>query len=128
MMQCEAPLKRLQTDRIDLYQIHRPQLHVPIDETLQALDDLIRQGKVRYIGTSGFAAWELMESLTNSKELKLSRFVSEQPPYNVMHRRIERELIPFAPTGKRNAYRQVSSGAGASERFAFRGWCKCVGE
>ncbi|MCD6290193.1 MAG: aldo/keto reductase, partial [Anaerolineae bacterium] len=96
--QCEASLRRLQTDYIDLYQIHRPSSDVPIDETLRALDDLIRAGKVRYIGTSTFAAWQLMESLWASKELGLNRFVSEQPPYHLLDRRIERELIPFAQT------------------------------
>ncbi len=96
--QCDASLKRLQTDWIDLYQLHRPQSSVPIDETLRALDDLIRAGKVRYIGTSTFGAWQLMESVMIAKELGLNRFVCEQPPYNLLDRRIERELIPFAQT------------------------------
>lgn len=96
--QCEASLRRLQTDYIDLYQIHRPTSAVPIDETLRALDDLIRAGKVRYIGTSSFTAWGLMESLWASKELGLNRFVSEQPPYHLLDRGIERELIPMAQT------------------------------
>jgi aryl-alcohol dehydrogenase-like predicted oxidoreductase len=96
--QCDASLKRLQTDYIDLYQIHRPQSAVPIDETLRALDDLIRAGKVRYIGTSTFPAWEVMESLWVSKELGLNRFVTEQPPYHLLDRSIERELIPLAQT------------------------------
>lgn len=96
--QCEASLRRLQTDYIDLYQIHRPGSDVPIDETLRALDDLIRAGKVRYIGTSTFAAWQVVESLWVSKELGLNRFVTEQPPYHLLDRRIERELIPMAQT------------------------------
>ena len=96
--QCEASLKRLQTDYIDLYQIHRPTSSVPIDETLRALDDLIRTGKVRYIGTSTFAAWQLVESLWAAKELGLNRFVCEQPPYHLLDRRIERELVPMAQT------------------------------
>ena len=96
--QCEASLRRLQTDYIDLYQIHRPQSVVPIDETLRALDDLIRAGKVRYIGTSSFAAWQVMEALWASKEYGLNRFVSEQPPYHLLDRSIERELIPMAQT------------------------------
>jgi aryl-alcohol dehydrogenase-like predicted oxidoreductase len=96
--QCDASLKRLQTDYIDLYQLHRPQSGVPMDETLQALDDLVRAGKVRYIGTTTFAAWQLMESLMTSRELRLNRMVSEQPPYNILDRRIERELMPFAQT------------------------------
>jgi aryl-alcohol dehydrogenase-like predicted oxidoreductase len=96
--QCNASLRRLQTDYIDLYQIHRPTSEIPIDETLRALDDLIRAGKVRYIGTSTYAAWQLVESLWAAKEYGLNRFVSEQPPYHVLDRRIERELVPMAQT------------------------------
>lgn len=96
--QCEASLRRLQTDYIDLYQIHRPQSDTPIDETLRALDDLIRSGKVRYIGTSTYAAWQAVESQWVSHELGLNRFVCEQPPYNILDRRIERELIPALRT------------------------------
>lgn len=96
MRQCEASLKRLEVDHIDLYQIHRPDSSLPIDETLGALDDLIRQGKVRYVGTSTSAAWQLMESVWVARELGLNRFVCEQPPYHLLDRRIERELIPFA--------------------------------
>ncbi len=96
--QCEASLRRLQTDYIDLYQIHRPQPDVPIDETLRALDDLVRAGKVRYIGTSTFAAWQVVEALWAAKELGLNRFVCEQPPYHILDRRIERELLPMART------------------------------
>jgi aryl-alcohol dehydrogenase-like predicted oxidoreductase len=88
----------LQTDTIDLYQIHRPRSDTPIDETLRALDDLIRDGKVRYIGTSTFPSWRVMESLWVAKELGLNRFVSEQPPYHLLDRSIERELIPLAQT------------------------------
>ncbi len=96
--QCEASLKRLQTDWIDLYQIHRPQPSIPIDETLRALDDLIRAGKIRYIGTSTFAAWQVVEALWMSKELGLNRFICEQQPYNILDRRVERELLPMART------------------------------
>ena len=71
---------------------------IPIDETLRALDDLVRAGKVRYIGTSTFAAWQLVESLWVAKELGLNRFICEQPPYNLLDRRIERELLPMART------------------------------
>ncbi len=98
ILQCEASLKRLQTDYIDLYQIHRPRADTPIDETLRALDDLIHAGKVRYIGTSTFPSWRVMESLWVSKELGLNRFISEQPPYHLLDRSIERELIPLAQT------------------------------
>jgi aryl-alcohol dehydrogenase-like predicted oxidoreductase len=73
--QCEASLKRLQTDYIDIYQIHRPRPEIAIDETLRALDDLVRAGKVRYLGTSTFAAWQVVESLWVAKELGLNRFV-----------------------------------------------------
>jgi aryl-alcohol dehydrogenase-like predicted oxidoreductase len=92
--QCEASLRRLKTDWIDLYQIHRPQPECPIDETLRALDDLVRSGKVRYVGSSTFAAWQVVESLWVSKEYGLNRFVTEQPPYNLLDRQIERELLP----------------------------------
>jgi aryl-alcohol dehydrogenase-like predicted oxidoreductase len=96
--QCEASLRRLQTDVIDLFQLHRPMSTIPIDETLRALDDLVRSGKVRYLGTSTFAAWQLMEALWVSKELGLNRVVCEQPPYHLLDRRIERELVPMAQT------------------------------
>jgi aryl-alcohol dehydrogenase-like predicted oxidoreductase len=95
---CEASLKRLNTDWIDLYQVHRPQSDIPIDETLRALDDLIRQGKVRYIGTSMFPAWKSVEALWAAKELGLNRFVSEQMAYNLLDRTAEREVIPAAQT------------------------------
>jgi aryl-alcohol dehydrogenase-like predicted oxidoreductase len=96
--QCEESLKRLDTDYIDLFQLHHPTNEIPIDETLRALDDLVSSGKVRYIGTSSFAAWQLIESLWVSKEHHLNRFISEQPAYNLLDRRIERELIPMAQT------------------------------
>jgi aryl-alcohol dehydrogenase-like predicted oxidoreductase len=96
--QCEASLRRLQTDYIDLYQLHRPRPNIAIDETLRALDDLIRAGKVRYIGSSTFAAWQVVEALWASKELGLNRLICEQPPYNILDRRIERELLPMART------------------------------
>jgi len=95
---CESSLRRLQTDWIDLYQLHRSQSNVPIDETLRALDDLIRAGKVRYAGTSTFPAWQIVESLWASRELGLHRFVSEQPAYSLLDRTIEREVVPAAQT------------------------------
>lgn len=91
---CEDSLRRLNLDYIDLYQVHRPQSDIPIDETLRALDDLVHAGKVRYLGTSTFPSWQIVESLWASQELKLNRFVTEQPPYNILDRRIERELLP----------------------------------
>jgi aryl-alcohol dehydrogenase-like predicted oxidoreductase len=93
--QCEASLKRLQTDFIDLYYIHRPSTNIPIDETLRALDDLVKAGKVRYLGTSDFAAWKILESLWVSKEYGLNRFVCEQSAYHLLDRRAERELFPM---------------------------------
>jgi len=93
---CDASLQRLRTDWIDLYQMHRPNAEVPIDETLRALDDLIRAGKVRYIGSSMFSGWRIVESLWVARELGLNRFVSEQPAYHLLDRTIEREVIPAA--------------------------------
>ncbi|MBL8067843.1 MAG: aldo/keto reductase [Armatimonadetes bacterium] len=95
---CEASLKRLGTDWIDLYQIHRPQPEIPIDETLRGLDDLVRAGKIRYAGCSTFAAWQIAEAHYVAKMLGTAGFVCEQPPYNLMDRRIERELLPFCRT------------------------------
>jgi aryl-alcohol dehydrogenase-like predicted oxidoreductase len=95
---CNASLERLQTDWIDLYQLHRAQSDVPIDETLRALDDLIRAGKIRYIGTSMFPSWKIVESLWAAKELGLNRFVCEQMAYNLLDRTAEREVLPAART------------------------------
>ncbi len=92
---CEDSLRRLQTDCIDLYQLHRPVFDVPQDETLRAFDDLVRVGKVRYIGCSTHPAWFVMEALATSEKYNLVRYVSEQPPYNLLDRRIENELIPL---------------------------------
>ncbi|HEY0868532.1 MAG TPA: aldo/keto reductase, partial [Fimbriimonas sp.] len=89
---CNASLKRLGTDYIDLYQIHRPQPSVPIDETIRAMDDLRRAGKIRYAGCSTFAAWQVCEAHYVAKELGAAGFVTEQPPYSLLDRRIEREL------------------------------------
>jgi 1-deoxyxylulose-5-phosphate synthase len=96
MRACEASLARLQTDHIDLYQIHRPDPATPVDETLAALTDLVRQGKVRYIGCSTHPAWQVMEALMVSELRGYVRYVSEQPPYNLLDRRIENELVPLA--------------------------------
>ena len=92
---CEDSLQRLQTDHIDLYQLHRPPLTHPQDETLRAFDDLIRAGKVRYIGCSTHPAWMVMEALSISERYGLNRYISEQPPYNLLDRRVENELIPL---------------------------------
>ncbi|GGJ51815.1 aldo/keto reductase [Deinococcus roseus] len=94
--QVHQSLKRLGTDFLDIYYIHRPSTTIPIDETLRALDDLIRLDMVRYIGTSSFAAWQVMESLWVSKEYGLNRFVVEQSPYHLLDRSLEKELLPMA--------------------------------
>ena len=90
-----ASLKRLGTDYIDLYQIHGYDSVTPLDETLRALDDLVRQGKVRYLGASNLAAWQLMKSLGISEHRGLSRFESLQAYYSIAGRDLERELVPL---------------------------------
>jgi aryl-alcohol dehydrogenase-like predicted oxidoreductase len=109
MQGIEASLRRLQTDYIDLYQTHWPDNDTPIEETLRALDDLVRQGKVRYLGASNYKAWELMQALWTSDMNSLARYDSLQPHYNLIHREeFERELrsvceaygigvIPYSP-------------------------------
>ncbi len=91
---CEDSLRRLQTDYIDLYQSHAPDLSTPVDETLQAFDDLVRSGKVRYIGCSNYPAHLLMEALWRSDKLGLARYDCHQPRYNVLFRMIEDEILP----------------------------------
>jgi len=105
----EQSLKRLGTDYIDLYQVHWPDESTPIEETLRALDDLLRDGRVLYIGCSNYPAWRLMESLWTSDRCRLTSFISLQPHYNLVHRdEFERELediclnygigvIPYSP-------------------------------
>jgi aryl-alcohol dehydrogenase-like predicted oxidoreductase len=95
MKQIDESLKRLQTDYVDLYWVHRPDPHIPIDETLRTLDDFVRQGKVRYIGVSTFPAWQTMEALATSEKMNLERVVAEQPPYNLLDRTIEEEVVPL---------------------------------
>ena len=89
-----ASLRRLQTDYIDLYQIHRWDVETPIEETMQALDDLVRQGKVRYLGASNFSAWQLTHANAVAELRSWTKFVSVQPHYHLMEREIEKELIP----------------------------------
>jgi aryl-alcohol dehydrogenase-like predicted oxidoreductase len=91
----EQSLKRLKTDRIDIYHIHRPDADTPIDQTLRALDDLVRQGKVLYLASSTFAAWQLAEAHFVAERLGTARFDVEQPPFNIIDRRIEVEVLPF---------------------------------
>jgi aryl-alcohol dehydrogenase-like predicted oxidoreductase len=93
---CEVSLQRLQTDHIDLYQMHRAAFDVPIDETLSALTDLVRQGKVRYIGSSTYPAWKVMEALMVGEQKGYARYITEQSPYNLLDRRVENELVPLA--------------------------------
>jgi aryl-alcohol dehydrogenase-like predicted oxidoreductase len=93
---CDDSLRRLKTDSIDLYQVHRPSPEIPIDETLGALTDLVTAGKVRYVGCSTHPAWMVMEALSASERHGFVRYVSEQPPYNLLDRRIENELVPLA--------------------------------
>lgn len=94
LRQLDASLKRLQTDYIDLYTIHRPDPHTPIEETLRTLDDLIRAGKIRYIGCSNFDAWRIVEGLWASEKNLFSKFVCNQPRYNILRREIEQEILP----------------------------------
>jgi aryl-alcohol dehydrogenase (NADP+) len=91
----DASLRRLQTDFVDLYQLHFDDPGVPLDETLGALDDLVRAGKVRYVGCSNFLAYRLARALGRSDALGLARFVSVQPRYNLLFREFERELFPL---------------------------------
>ena len=93
---CDASLKRLNTEWIDLYQMHRCSSAIPIDETLRALDDLVKAGKIRYVGGSMFPAWRIVESLWVAKELGLNRLICEQPAYHLLDRTAEREVIPAA--------------------------------
>ncbi|MEK7715697.1 MAG: aldo/keto reductase [candidate division NC10 bacterium] len=91
----EGSLRRLRTDYVDLYQLHHPDPETPIDETLQALDDVVRSGKARYIGCSNFHAWQVARALGRSEALGVARFDSVQPRFNLLFRQIERELLPL---------------------------------
>lgn len=95
MQQVEISLKKLRTDYIDLYQIHQPDPRTPIEETLRALDDLVSQGKVRYVGCSNFSAWQTCEAAWTSRTQHLVPFVTTQMDYSLVNRQIERELVPF---------------------------------
>jgi len=95
MSAVDASLRRLQTDYIDLYQLHGYDPQTPIDETLSALDDLVHSGKVRYIGCSNFLTYQLVRAIGRSETLRLARFDSVQPRYNLLFRQIEREMLPF---------------------------------
>jgi aryl-alcohol dehydrogenase (NADP+) len=140
----EGSLRRLQTDYIDLYQLHGPDPDTPIDETLRALEDVVRSGKVRYIGCSNFLAYQLARAIGRSEALGVVRFDSIQPRYNLLFREIERELlplcqeegigvIPYNPiaggmlTGKHNAASGPTEGSrftlgSAGDRYQDRYW------
>jgi len=96
MRSVEDSLRRLGTDHIDLYQVHRPSPDTDVAETLGALTDLVRQGKVRYIGSSSYAASQIVEAQWVSRERHLERFVTEQPPYSMLVRGIEEDVLPTA--------------------------------
>ena len=95
MSELELSLRTLETDYVDLYQVHFPDDDTPIEETMRALDDMVSQGKVRYIGCSNFSAWQVCEAIWTSRTYGLTPFVSVQPPYSMMQRDIEAELVPF---------------------------------
>jgi aryl-alcohol dehydrogenase-like predicted oxidoreductase len=94
--QCEESLRRLGTDYIDLYQVHEWDGITPLEETLEALDTLVRSGKVRYVGSSNYAGWQLMKALGTSERLRLQRYVSQQIHYTLQAREAEYELVPLA--------------------------------
>jgi aryl-alcohol dehydrogenase-like predicted oxidoreductase len=142
MKSVENSLRRLQTDYLDLYQAHWPDEKTPIEDTLRAFDELVKQGKVRHIGASNYAAWELMQALWSSDRNGLARFDSLQPHYNLVHREeFERELaavcktyeigvIPYSPLGggfltgkyRRNLTPNSARAAGAKRYFNERNW------
>jgi aryl-alcohol dehydrogenase-like predicted oxidoreductase len=96
MRALEASLRRLQTDYIDLYQLHQPDPLTPIEETLEALTDAVHQGKVRYIGSSNFAGYQLVEAELIARSIGAQRFISAQNHYSVLERAVEAELVPAA--------------------------------
>ena len=96
MKALEGSLRRLQTDHIDLYQLHQPDPLTPIEETLAALTDAVHQGKIRYIGSSNFAGWQLVEAELLARSLGAERFISAQNHYSILERSVEVELIPAA--------------------------------
>src|SRR3989442_8497302 len=91
----EGSLRRLRTDYVDLYQLHHPDPSTPIDESLRALDDVVRAGKARYVGCSNFFAYQVARALGRSEHLGLARLVCVQPRYNLLFRQVERELFPL---------------------------------
>jgi aryl-alcohol dehydrogenase-like predicted oxidoreductase len=129
----EASLKRLQTDHIDLYQMHRPDPDTPIEETLSALDDLVTQGKVRYIGNSNFSGWQIADADWTAREEHLTRFVSAQNNYSLLERRVEHEVtpacerfglgvLPFFPLASGLLTGKYKRGEGAPEGTRLAAW------
>ena len=98
MTEVEGSLRRLETDYVDLYQLHMRDIQTPMEEPLRALEKLVRDGKVRYVGCSNFAAWQVCEAIWTSRSLGLSPMYSVQPPYNMLNREVENELLPFCRT------------------------------
>ena len=139
MQQVQASLKRLQTDHVDLYQMHRWDYETPIEETMRTLDDLVRNGMTRYIGASSMWAWQFLKALHTSDRLGLERFISMQNYYNLCYREEEREmiplcrdqgigLIPWSPlargflTGKYGREKQPDSARYRSDRLLAEGY------
>jgi aryl-alcohol dehydrogenase-like predicted oxidoreductase len=96
MREVENSLRRLQTDHIDLYYLHRPDPDTPHEEEIRALDDLVHQGKIRYFGTSHYAAWQITHGLWLSDRHGLEHWVADQPRYSLLDRAIEQEVVPMA--------------------------------
>jgi aryl-alcohol dehydrogenase-like predicted oxidoreductase len=133
MAAVEASLTRLQTDYIDLYQMHSPDLDTPIEETLAALDDLVTQGKVRYIGNSNFAGWQIADADWTARTQYRNRFVSAQNNYSLLERRVEHEvspactrfglgLLPYFPLASGLLTGKYSRGEAAPEGTRLAAW------
>jgi aryl-alcohol dehydrogenase-like predicted oxidoreductase len=129
----EASLKRLQTDYIDLYQMHRPDPDTPIEETLSALDDLVTQGKVRYVGNSNFSGWQIADADWIARSEHMNRFVSAQNNYSLLERRVEHEvtpacerfglgMLPFFPLASGLLTGKYKRGEGAPEGTRLAAW------
>jgi aryl-alcohol dehydrogenase-like predicted oxidoreductase len=125
----EGSLRRLGTDHVDLYQMHTPDPSTPVEETLTALDDLVREGKVRYLGSSNFAGWQVVDADRAAEALGTERFVSAQNGYNLLDRSVEAELVPacehvgvgllpYYPLGLGPAVRQVPARRAAAGGLA----------
>ncbi len=104
MRECENSLRRLSTDHLDLYQVHRPDPNVDIDETLGALSDLVHQGKVRYLGSSTWPASAIVEAQWVAERRQRERFVCEQPPYSILVRGIEADVLPDVPAPRHGGH------------------------